>query len=347
MKLLPSNYKKAAFYSSSGCRLALASIATTIIYLSSLVLFTSSKSLRPITIPDINKYPSTVMSSIISAFEKLSSPPRTLLLVRHGTTEMNEAMDPWGSPGFTDKRLWDTQLSEYGTSQCKVLNKRIKNRASYKTLPGAKMFEEFSNIDLIVSSPLTRALQTAELSLDGILVDSSFEGDSEKVIPKIALPIAAERLYMSSEVGKFRDQLEDKFPDWDFSSLPTSIPISRGKESIEIDMNNSDNSLGVRQNNESNSNGTLNAAWWYQPVDINSYEEWRPSGTYAAPGEPKEFFEQRMRKLKVWLEARPEKCIVLFSHWGVIRALTGLNFDNCEVRSIKMSQLLQHPVIDD
>lgn len=41
---------------------------------------------------------------------------RTVILIRHGTTEMNEHLSrqPWGSKGFVDANLWDTRLSSQG-----------------------------------------------------------------------------------------------------------------------------------------------------------------------------------------------------------------------------------------
>lgn len=31
------------------------------------------------------------------------------------------------------------------------------------------------------------------------------------------------------------------------------------------------------------------------------------------------------------------------SHWGTLHALTGMEFDNCEVRSLRLGQLLARP----
>jgi hypothetical protein len=41
------------------------------------------------------------------------------------------------------------------------------------------------------------------------------------------------------------------------------------------------------------------------------YTEWRPPGYFGVAGEPEEVFKGRMRRLKEWLLARPEKTIVL------------------------------------
>jgi broad specificity phosphatase PhoE len=53
-------------------------------------------------------------------------------------------------------------------------------------------------------------------------------------------------------------------------------------------------------------------------------------------------FARRVAALLRWLAARPERSVALVSHWGVLRALTrGRDFDNCELRSLRLSQLLQ------
>jgi broad specificity phosphatase PhoE len=40
---------------------------------------------------------------------------------------------------------------------------------------------------------------------------------------------------------------------------------------------------------------------------------------------------------------RPEQSIAVVSHWGVLRALTGVEFDNCELRSVELETLLSRP----
>lgn len=50
-------------------------------------------------------------------------------------------------------------------------------------------------------------------------------------------------------------------------------------------------------------------------------------------------FHARMQQLQQWLCARPERCIAVVSHWGVLQALTGEDFDNCELQTLKLSEL--------
>jgi len=63
-------------------------------------------------------------------------------------------------------------------------------------------------LQVVVVSPLTRALQTADLVFGGL------------PWPHVVQPLAAERLYLSSDVGRHRELLEQDFPHHDFSYLP-------------------------------------------------------------------------------------------------------------------------------
>ena len=214
---------------------------------------------------------------------------KRLIMVRHGRTEMNEylSQSPWGSPGFEDPSLWDTILTPTGISQARRLNADLINS------------EDISNVELVISSPLTRALMTANLAFEKVVSYS---------IPRVALPLAAERLYLSSDIGRNKSELmlDHKVTLlWDFSLLP-------------------------------------DGDWWYTPDPGAVVTEWRPNdATYACPGEPEDVFRQRMSKLKKFLAERPEKTIALVAHWGVLKALTGKNFENCEMKVVDFSDLLE------
>lgn len=217
---------------------------------------------------------------------------REILIIRHGTTEMNEALarKPWGSPNFEDPGLFDTVLSNSGKEQALELNKRLKR-------------EGFNNkIDLLCSSPLTRALQTSEIAFEGLW-------ESSQDVPRTVIPLLRERLYLSSDVGAFKESLEAKFPLWDYSQLPANKP------------------------------------WWFTLNEGESYTEWRPKGRYCTVGEPEDVFRDRMKALKTWLVEREEKCIAIVCHWAVARALTGKDFRNCEMNLVPVKNLLNEPFI--
>jgi len=54
-------------------------------------------------------------------------------------------------------------------------------------------------------------------------------------------------------------------------------------------------------------------------------------------------FSQRMQQLQQWIAARPERCIAVVSHWGVLQALTGQDFENCELQTLRLSELFVSP----
>lgn len=240
-----------------------------------------------------------IRMSTISDVSKPSD--KTITFMRHGITEMNELMDPWGSRGFCDKMLYDTKLSSRGVQQCKELNRLIHLKPTHPTASA------ILNTDLIVVSPLRRTLQTAELVLRGILDQEPF-----KSIPKLACPFVAERLYLSSDIGRPKSVLEIDHPTWDFSMIEVDEP------------------------------------WWFVHKDPESYVEWRPSDAdyCGILGEPKEDFKNRIDRFKVWLDSRKETRILVVAHWGTIHALTGAQFNNLQVQSFNRNELLEEPKID-
>ena len=61
-------------------------------------------------------------------------------------------------PGFVDPGLWDTRLTPTGEAQARDLNTQLRARQSAGE-PG---------VDLLLASPLRRALATAEIGFDGV-----------------------------------------------------------------------------------------------------------------------------------------------------------------------------------
>ena len=220
-----------------------------------------------------------------------------VVLVRHGRTFMNEhlAEHPWGSDGFADPRLFDTRLSPAGRAQAAELARALRGeRAS-----------ALEGVGLVCASPLSRALETAELALAGTALAAA---------PRLALPAARERLYLSSDVGRPRAALAAEFGgavDWSLL-------------------------------------GDDGAPWWFDgPWPSAAAAEWRPPGAYVCAGEPEDAFRARMRALRAWLIARPERAVCVVSHWGVIRALTGADeIANCALLRIRGADLLEEPRID-
>jgi broad specificity phosphatase PhoE len=228
---------------------------------------------------------------------------KRVILIRHGCTHMNEYLSKpgsrWGEPTFADDwSLRDSPLSNRGISQARQL---------YHFCEDQNLLHE---IDLVVVSPLTRALQTLEIGVLPLFKNRLKEKNLP--LPKIiALPFASERVYMSSEIGSSVGELQKQFPFVDFE-----IGFSKT----------------LHPSNE----------WWWTPSPGTVTEEWRPFGqgqVYINVGEPEQAFQVRMRQLYDWLANRQEKNIVLICHWAVLQFLCGHDFQNCEVKELTFDQL--------
>jgi broad specificity phosphatase PhoE len=229
---------------------------------------------------------------------------KQITFVRHGCTYMNEYLGGadggtgFGLPNFTDVMQSPDRLAKYQDSPLSPLGRRqarnlLLSRSSSWDRPS---FVE--NCELVVVSPLTRALQTLHLGLRPHLPDG---------IPVVALPTAAERLYLISDVGRAITELREDFPYVDF---------------------------------ESGFDGHDRDKWWFQASE--NYQEWRPIGQgqrYACPGEPQADFDARMARFHSWLEDRPETHISVVCHHGVIDWMLGMDFDNCQYEQVPFSQI--------
>mmetsp|Transcript_35641 Transcript_35641/g.72639 ORF Transcript_35641/g.72639 Transcript_35641/m.72639 type:complete len:268 (-) Transcript_35641:91-894(-) len=219
---------------------------------------------------------------------------KEIIFIRHGVTEMNEWLarpgKSWGSKGFEDAGFYDTVLTSRGILQAERL--------------GQAFLDVDPMVELLVSSPLTRALQTADKAFDAAQVSPGKR--------MVVTPLCAERLYLSSDVGRSPAVLQLEFPAFNFSD---SMASSKGEP------------------------------WWYTPsLEEKDYEEWRPRGAYCVPGEPHKEFEKRLLQLKLWLASQPERRIAVVSHWGVIDALTGMSLNNCESVCVSLKTILERPV---
>ena len=133
---------------------------------------------------------------------------KKVVFIRHGCTHMNEYLssNPFGSPGFTDifktdEHLYrDSPLSPRGVRQAQGLANRLGECPEYGPL--------LREVDLIVVSPLTRAIQTLEI---GLLPHIQSAKHDAPTVPILALPHAAERLYLISDVGKRRQELHEQY----------------------------------------------------------------------------------------------------------------------------------------
>jgi broad specificity phosphatase PhoE len=339
--------------------------------------------------------------------KRLSAETKKFIFVRHGVTEMNEKLEtmPWFSENFVDAELWDTRLSARGIREAIEAHHNISN--SYATALG------LNDVEVVLASPLTRALQTAELLFHHhhtLLPEG---------ITKISHPLLTERLYLSSEVGRPGHVLSNEFPAWDFSAVSSDQPwwythpaSNSSTTTTTTTTTTNNNSRHPQKNLHNHNNGQHNHNHQHQQrthhssavanvqvtgataADANAhvdasafhrctirhpaakgssheeygvtmeipspattttpdspvpppYVEWRPPGKYCCEGEPIDVFRSRIIELKEWLLSRPEQNIAVVAHWGVIRALTGKRFKNCEVQVVYGTQFLEVPDVSD
>jgi len=115
---------------------------------------------------------------------------KRVLFVRHGRGAHNRTIKNWG--------MVDPELDEVGEGQVAELNQKL---APY-----------LSEVQLVVTSPLTRAMQTAT---------GGFEGSKA---PFMLLPLLRERLGAPCDTGRTKAELERCFPEiagWEgFHDMP-------------------------------------------------------------------------------------------------------------------------------
>jgi len=127
---------------------------------------------------------------------------KVIHLVRHGRTEMNEYLraNHWADPAFVDPMMIDTRLTSAGEAQARALRETTRGLVPVP--------------ELIVASPLGRALRTAELAF-GAAGEDDVLGD----VPRVVCALARERVFHGSDIGRVASELRGEHGDWDMSEL--------------------------------------------------------------------------------------------------------------------------------
>lgn len=229
----------------------------------------------------------SALSSSLKEEDSSSTAEKRIVFIRHGCTYMNEHLATpgcgWGDPNFSDvfpdehereMKYRDSPLSPKGVEQAKTLAKQLGDLVNGEPeahLELSLSFEErniLKELDLVVVSPLTRAIQTFEIGL-WPHIQSRCTNPSELSV--VAHPFAAERVYLISDHGKKHPMLQDAYGHL--------VDFEIGFQHME----------------------DKEAAWWFSLDDKNivfdsksgtsyeheDYEEWRPVGegqTYACAG---------------------------------------------------------------
>jgi len=64
-----------------------------------------------------------------------------------------------------------------------------------------------------------------------------------------------------------------------------------------------------------------------------------PDAAHGQRGGRADVFAARLEALRVWLVGRPERCIALVAHAGVLSHLTGAPIRNAELRTVRAADL--------
>lgn len=113
--------------------------------------------------------------------------PESVYLIRHAQSTFNAVHDSHGvDPGHRD-----APLTPFGHEQVSAARRRVDGLT----------------LDLVITSPLTRALQTC----DGLF--------GARDVPVLVEPLLAEHLASSCDVGRSPAELAAEFPRWSFEHL--------------------------------------------------------------------------------------------------------------------------------
>lgn len=226
---------------------------------------------------------------------------KALTFIRHGVTEMNMYLSsnpyPSGSPGdnaapyrFVDPPLFDTRLTEVGRTQATMLQSTLA--AIHAEQP----------IELVVASPLSRALETADLALGPIDVPCAVNAQ------------VAERRYLSSDIGRSPDALATAYPR--FAASVRELPSEWWWEGDE------QQKAAAQEERLRLQRGSL----------LGQMLPGGPLEGVAVAVEPADHFVERIASFRDWLRARPERHVVVVAHWGALYSmLGGRSLKNCEV----------------
>jgi broad specificity phosphatase PhoE len=217
-----------------------------------------------------------------------------LLLIRHGRTEMNDHLATpdrqWGARDFVDPGLWDTELTPFGRQQARQLGERFAAAAP--------------RVDVLCTSPLRRALHTAELVFDGAV--------GARVGRRLVTPLAAERLLLSSDVGSPLAELLRRFSRaWRLDEAVCEGWWYQGMD---------------------------NEPEWRPPGTYLVRGEPQHAFTKRMSA-----LIQKLRALADETISGEGACIALVTHAEVIHALTGKSVNNCECLELRLSELPNVP----
>lgn len=229
---------------------------------------------------------------------------QTIYIIRHGESLYNEFKYSWctwltcqclGDPGIVDP-----SLSAKGQQQAEALQTVITE---------GKRLPELLNVQVIVTSPLRRALSTAEIAFKSKLSPATPSSDPtsapaaahQRVVPWLVTPLCAEIMDTYGDVGSPIAEVSKAYPSADWSAV--------------------------------------HEQWWY-----NSSENRKPAKKIKK--EPSAVVEERIRDFLSYLAKLPYQTIAVVGHSAFFARLAGgkSKLQNCGVARITLASI---PSSDD
>ncbi|GAM89176.1 hypothetical protein ANO11243_072130 [Dothideomycetidae sp. 11243] len=121
--------------------------------------------------------------------------PPTIILIRHGEAEHNHT---------GDHTLRDPPLTATGEAQCRQLHEHLR-----------KDFPLANDVEVIITSPMIRAMQTTSIALDWLI---------ERGVPVLASAQWQENSDKPCDTGSIPSTLKPKFPFVDFTDIDPIYP---------------------------------------------------------------------------------------------------------------------------
>eukprot|EP00525_Craspedostauros_australis_P014160 CAMPEP_0198120242 /NCGR_PEP_ID=MMETSP1442-20131203/28383_1 /TAXON_ID= /ORGANISM="Craspedostauros australis, Strain CCMP3328" /LENGTH=262 /DNA_ID=CAMNT_0043778857 /DNA_START=69 /DNA_END=854 /DNA_ORIENTATION=- len=149
------------------------------------------------------------MAATLSSLQRTTAASKSLYIVRHGQAQHNPRAEAAKAAGCSMQRFFELMRDDDALDADLTQIGREQGRSSRLSSHVAK------SLDLVVSSPLSRALETANLVVDGASPQCSFQ----KVCCEDFREINGSLL---NAQRRSTQELREKFPDWDFSGIPTT-----------------------------------------------------------------------------------------------------------------------------
>ncbi|KAM9957614.1 hypothetical protein ACTFIW_012580 [Dictyostelium discoideum] len=207
---------------------------------------------------------------------------KEIYIIRHGESTFNKNYNE-----FEDPYLFDARLTELGKEQANQLSGNVNSL--------------LNNIELVITSPLTRALDTTKIALLQLIKDKS--------IKCLVSSIHRELLTTSDDNGRIKSIIENEYPEFDFSLINDQRWwIPEMDELIELKTNFS--------------------------IDTDQYFKKIPFR------ESESSLLKRVEQFKQFLLSRPESSIAIVGHADFFYYFTqphDLPLNNCQIIKLNLS----------